>query len=322
MTGKGRSGRNHREYAGESMGLENSRGKENFRIEFCLPDGSRVIREFQRPARLILLGGGYVAQALCRLAVRLEFSVSVVDDRAEFANEACFPDAGEILCCGFEEGIRRLAPGRQDYVAVLTRGHRWDADCLRTLFKGERPFYLGMIGSRRRVRLLFEQLEQEGCSREILENIHAPIGLDIGAVTVDEIAVSILAELIQCRNTGNHQEENVLDQKNIDPVFLKQFASGERQMLAVVVERTGSAPVKTGAIMAVNEQGKTFGTIGGGCGEYQVLQQALEYLREGRDGLISVDLSNANAEEEGMVCGGQMKVFLKFQERKTGDRSL
>lgn len=304
------------------MDLENSSAKENFKIEFRLPDGSRVIREFRRPARLILLGGGYVAQALCRLAARLEFAVSVVDDRAEFANDGCFPDAVETLCCGFEEGIKRLAPGKQDYVAILTRGHRWDADCLRTLLNGEQPFYLGMIGSRRRIRLLFEQLEQEGYSREFLGRIHAPIGLKIGAVTVDEIAVSILAELIQCRNTGNHQKENVLDQKNIDPVFLKQFSSGERQMLAVVVERTGSAPVKTGAIMAVNEQGKTFGTIGGGCGEHLVLQQALEYLREGRDGLISVDLNNTMAEEKGMVCGGQMKVFLKFQERKNGAGSL
>ena len=120
------------------------------------------IRRFLPPQRLLLLGCGHISQALCRFASQVDFSVSAADDRIAFANSELFPDADTIICDSFENSVEQLKINRYDYVAVLTRGHRWDADCLRAIFKGELPAYLGLIGSKRRVRGLLDLLKEEG----------------------------------------------------------------------------------------------------------------------------------------------------------------
>ena len=100
--------------------------------------------------RLIILGGGHIAQPLCEFAAKCDFAVTVVDDRMEFANEARFPLAKEVICDSFQDAIEKLRITAYDFVVVITRGHRFDADCLRALFRQREPAYLGMIGSRRR----------------------------------------------------------------------------------------------------------------------------------------------------------------------------
>ena len=114
-------------------------------------DGTVFIRNFRPAERLILLGGGHIAQPLCRYAADLGFSVTVVDDRPSFANQARFPEADQIICNAFPASIQSLDIRGNDYVAVITRGHRYDADCLRAILAGTFPRYLGMIGSKRRV---------------------------------------------------------------------------------------------------------------------------------------------------------------------------
>lgn len=118
------------------------------------------------------------------------------DDRPSFANHSRFPEAKQIVCDLFPAAIEKIGIRESDYVAVITRGHRYDADCLRELLRGIMPRYLGMIGSKRRTVGLLNMLEEEGFSRADLDRIHTPIGLDIGALTVKEIAISIVAELI------------------------------------------------------------------------------------------------------------------------------
>ena len=151
-------------------------------------EGRRYVRRFVPPERLILLGGGHVALALSKMASLLGFAVTVVDDRPAFANSERFPEAERIVCEAFEPAIRALKVRPGDYVCVLTRGHRWDAACLRELLTGTEPFYLGMIGSKRRVKGLFGALADEGFDAERIARVHAPIGLPIGAVTPEEIA--------------------------------------------------------------------------------------------------------------------------------------
>ena len=165
-------------------------------------DGIRYLRKFCPPERLILLGGGHIAQPLCTFAAALGFSVVIVDDRPSFANRPRFPEASDVLCDTFPNATRQLKIHDSDYVAVITRGHRWDAECLRAIVPETMPKYLGMIGSKRRTTALLQLLEEEGLPREKLSQIHTPIGLDIGALTIQEIAVSIVAELIQCRGRG------------------------------------------------------------------------------------------------------------------------
>ena len=146
--------------------------------------------------RLIVLGGGHIALPVCEFASKCGFEVYVADDRPAFANAPRFPWAAGVLCDSFENSIEQLKITPYDFVVVITRGLRHDADCLRAILPGKQPAYLGMIGSKRRVRGLLDMLVEEGYDKENIERICTPIGLKIGAVTPEEIAVSILSEII------------------------------------------------------------------------------------------------------------------------------
>lgn len=157
-------------------------------------------------------------------------------------------------------------------------------------------------------------LEQEGFPSTALRGIHTPIGLEIGALTVKEIAISILAELIACRRADTKRRSNnsVLVTENIDLNPLRFLADSYREKaLLLVYETSGSTPVKSGAMMAVDRSFQTADTIGGGCSENAVLKDAYHLIGTGKQRSITIDMSNDVAEEEGMVCGGQMKVLIK-----------
>ena len=255
-----------------------------------------------------------MAQSICRFASQLEFDIYAADDRPSFANPYTMTNAKKVICDSFPAAIEQIHPDEQDFVAIVTRGHKHDADCIRTLYaSGITPAYMGLIGSKRRVAGLFENLCTEGIDRSFLDQIHTPIGLAIGAVTTDEIAISILSELILCRSRLSLWKKNgILEQTNLDPVFLNALHTEGPKAIAVVVDRKGSTPVKTGAIMCVNALGQSFGTIGGGCGEHEVLRKALEVLSDKKDMFLSVDMTNDFAGEEGMVCGGTMDVIIRY----------
>ncbi len=167
--------------------------------------GSKMVRlwlEPVRPApRLIVLGAGHIAQPLVIMGRLLGFQVAVLDDRATFAHPQRFPEADTVLAADFRDGIRQLAVDRDSYVVLATRGHQHDVECLRELV-GSEPAYLGMIGSRRRVGGVFDLLQREGVPAERLRRVHAPIGLDLGARTPAEIALSIAAEIVKVRRGG------------------------------------------------------------------------------------------------------------------------
>ncbi|MBI2298278.1 MAG: XdhC family protein, partial [Armatimonadetes bacterium] len=149
--------------------------------------------------RLWIAGAGHVGRALARHASEVEFEVHMVDDRPDLNSAENIPHAAEHVVGDIETELGRLELGTEDYVVVVTRGHRHDLDALRAVVRsGAR--YVGLIGSRRKIKLLNEALVEAGeASEEDLERVYAPIGLDIGAVTVDEIAVCITAELIAIR---------------------------------------------------------------------------------------------------------------------------
>ena len=151
--------------------------------------------------RLILCGGGHVSLELAHVASRLEFEVIVIDDRVEFANVARFPMAAQVICAPFLEALEALGSRADDYYAILTRGHAFDRECLEHVLRGKYA-YVGMIGSRTKVAAVRQALEGAGFSREILDIVHAPIGLPIGGQTPAEVAVSVAAQLIQHRWGG------------------------------------------------------------------------------------------------------------------------
>ena len=276
-------------------------------------DGAAYTRLFRPKERLILLGGGHIAQPLCSIAAMLGFGVTVVDDRPSFANHPRFPEAEQIVCDAFTHAIRELDIQAGDYLAVITRGHRYDADCLRTVLSGTMPMYLGLLGSRRRTIALLAMLEQEGFERDRLDAIHTPIGLDIGALSVQEIAVSIAAELVQCRRQGLNRRSKscILTEETFAEDVLADILERDiPRALLLVYETSGSTPVKSGAFMTVDQNFQAKGTIGGGCSESAVLRDAFHLIGTGKRQCVTVNMSNDVAAEEGMVCGGQMKVLL------------
>ena len=276
-------------------------------------DGQLYTRIFLPNSRLILLGGGHIAQPLCEIASMLDFSVTIVDDRISFANSVCFPKAEHIVCDSFGSAISRLKILPTDYVCVITRGHRWDGECLRHILSGSFPFYLGMIGSRRRVSGLLDVLAGEGFSTDLLARIHTPIGLKINAQTPAEIAISICAEMIAERRKYVRKSEDIsLDQTNTDYSMLHFLAENtEPKAMALVLSSTGSTPVKPGAMMAVDYLGKGYGTIGGGCSEAAVMGRARKIMGTGESCIVEIDMTNDVAAEEGMVCGGTMRILLE-----------
>lgn len=276
-------------------------------------DGKHYTRNFLPRERLILLGGGHIALPLCTIASMLGFSVVVVDDRPTFANKPRFPEADEVVCDMFPNAIQKLNIREGDYVCVITRGHRYDADCLREILKGCMPHYLGMIGSRRRTIALLNLLEEEGYERARLDKICTPIGIPIGALTTKEIAVSIVAELIKYRrqNTDRRTKSTILTNEEIDMKVLRFITEEELpKALLLVYETSGSTPVKSGSYMVVDQMFRQSGTIGGGCSESAVLRDAFQIIGTGESKSVTINMSNDVAAEEGMVCGGQMKVLL------------
>ncbi len=153
---------------------------------------------------LFIVGGGHVGQAVARLGSEVDFDIWVLDDRDKFASPERFPTASRRLVGDIGTTLRDLAPTLtpSTYSLVITRGHNHDEEALYHL-ANTACGYVGMIGSKRKIRMIFEDLIAKGISKEALDRVHAPLGYNIGSQTVPEIAVSIVAELIACRNLGS-----------------------------------------------------------------------------------------------------------------------
>jgi xanthine dehydrogenase accessory factor len=165
---------------------------------------ARLLFEIARPSlELILCGGGHVGQAVAQAGVFLGFRVTVIDDRADFASRERFPDQKiKLIASDFVAALQSLQITPASHVVLVTRGHKHDEICLREVIN--RPArYIGMIGSRRRTTTIRAHLKREGIADELLRRIYAPIGLDIGAQTPEEIALAIMAEIIMIRRGGD-----------------------------------------------------------------------------------------------------------------------
>jgi len=154
-----------------------------------------------RPPRLVVAGAGHIAAPLARIAKLLDYRVTVLDDRPEYANRERFPHADDILVGPYRETLARVALDSDTYIVLVTRGHVHDQACLEEVIEAQ-VAYIGMIGSKRRVRTVMQHAKENGYDVAKLHHVHAPIGLDIGAHTPAEIAVAIMAEIINVRRGG------------------------------------------------------------------------------------------------------------------------
>ena len=165
--------------------------------------------------KLIICGAGHIAIPLARFARDTGFRITVLDDRDDFAQSERFPGC-DVIAADFAETLRELSLNHSTFVVVITRGHEHDADCLMEILK-KQTAYVGLIGSRRRVRFVLEMLEAQGIPKARLSQVFTPIGTPIGAESPAEIALSIVAELVCVRRKGADQARALRAAVGIDP---------------------------------------------------------------------------------------------------------
>ena len=166
-------------------------------------DGTEIFVEgFTTPPTLVMVGGGHVGKATADLANNLGYRVYLVDDRPEFCNEERFPYAEQTVVTPYEQWADHLSINVNSYVVVATRGHRYDDMALESALK-TRARYIGLLGSRRKTLMIYRRLIEQGVTKERIKEVYAPIGLNIGALTPEEIAVSIMSEVIMVRRGGD-----------------------------------------------------------------------------------------------------------------------
>ncbi len=264
--------------------------------------GGTYTRRLSRYPELVICGAGHVALALSTIAQSVDFTVTVIDDRSEFAENSRFGKNVTVICDNFEHALRAL-PGTYRWYAVMTRGHKDDETCVKNILKGT-FMYVGMMGSRAKIAYARERLLNEGCTREQLDAIHTPIGLAIGAQTPQEIAVSIAAELVQ--------ERSKLGCTYLDAAVYDALLYDRKKMtVATIIKKEGSAPRGAGSCLATDCAGQVYGTVGGGSIEAAVISEAAG-MKTGCEPFVkSYGLSSSDASGLGMVCGGTVTVLFE-----------
>ena len=271
----------------------------------------RVFAErFGATPRLVVCGGGHVAAALVKQAKLLGMPVLAIDDREEFAQQLRAAGADTVLCAPFAQALQGVPGGAETYFAVLTRSHVFDLDCLTRILQ-KPAAYVGMMGSRGRAALVRRQLLENGLDSQRIDALCAPIGLAIGAQTAAEIALSILAQIVEVKNARPQTE-------GFAPALLaamKQAAqNGQPAVLATIIARHGSTPREVGSKMLLLPDGTTVGSVGGGIMEYRTRQAAAEMLAGHTASVQTVTFSADGKNEDAAVaaCGGSMELLLEI----------
>ena len=276
---------------------------------FTLGDTRVFAERFGAGARLVICGGGHVAAAAARLAKLLDLPVTGLEDRPEYADALRETGADRVLCAPFETSLAQIPGSTETYFCVLTRAHAYDITCLKQILQ-KPAAYVGMMGSRGRSELVRRQLAEAGLDPARVARLHAPIGLAIGAKTSEEIALSILSEIVSVKS-GRQQTEGFA------PALLSALeAQTKPAVLATIVARHGSTPREIGSKMLVLPDGSTVGSVGGGIMEYQTLQLARELLA-GAPGSCCLAAFTTEGDHDAAAiaaCGGSMEVFLQRLE--------
>lgn len=273
-------------------------------------EGLRVFAErFGAAPRLVVCGGGHVGASVVRLARLLGLPVCALEDRPDFADDLRDAGAEKVLCAPFSESLAKISGGAECYFVVVTRAHNCDLECLTAILQ-KPAAYVGMMGSRGRAALVRRQLTEAGLDPARVEALHAPIGLAIGAKTAEEIALSILAEIIQIKSARPLTE-------GFSPAILAALGALDTPaVLATIVSRHGSTPREVGSKMLLLPDGRTVGSVGGGIMEYRVQQLAAKMLAgEETPTKLAAFTTDGTGEDAAIAaCGGSMNVLLQRME--------
>jgi len=250
---------------------------------------------------LVLFGSGHIAKALYDLAVLQDMKVTVLDCRGELANFRRFPKA-HVICDSYKNLLSReysdfIAP----YFCIFTHGHTYDEDCL--LYSlNHRHTYIGMIGSKAKVAHCLESIREKGITDSMLTKLHSPVGLSINAVTPQEIAISIMAQII---SVFRENKKSI----TVDASVIAK-AADEKGIMVRIVEKEGSAPRSVGSAIFVTEK-DFLGTVGGGAVENHAIDRARRMLEDNETLLVEHHELKGN-EPLGMTCGGSNTLLYKL----------
>lgn len=276
---------------------------ENKAKTYELSNSTVVFSEFisEKPT-IILCGAGHISKCVHKYAITLGFDTVIIDDREEFANIENFQNANKIYCDDFSTSLRKIKIDNAYYI-IVTRGHVHDGLCAKEILHKNYK-YIGMIGSKRKVSIINNHLKELGFSDEKIAEINAPIGLKIGAETPEEIAISIIAEIISYRR--KEKIESYINDEVID--FIAK--TKEKVSFSMVLEKTGSIPRGAGSKMAVSQKGEIVGSIGGGAVEFEAINQCKKFENK-TPCIYKYSMTNDDASREGMSCGGNALIYIE-----------
>lgn len=274
-------------------------------------EGKQVYSEvIGHEKKLVICGAGHVSMPIIQIGRMIGFSVTVIEDREIFADNARRQGADNVICDTFANGLAQIPSDDDTYFVIVTRAHRWDRECLR-IISGKPHAYVGMMGSKRRVSLVLNELRKEGIPEEFLGSVSTPIGLKIGAETPEEIAVSVMAQIIEIKNWDKRAFAYPREMMDAILGLHHSEAGGLRKVMTTIIKRKGSAPRDVGTKMLIMEDGTCIGTIGGGYAEAVITEEGRKMFREEpQPKVLEVSLHADLAEEEGMICGGELEVFM------------
>lgn len=275
---------------------------------FTVGDREVFAERLVEEPELVICGGGHVSLELAALAEYLEYPYTVIDDREEFAARERFPGARECICMPFADALINRSYSANAYYIIVTRGHQHDLECLDLILQ-KAYGYVGMIGSRAKVRKAMDELLGRGYSQEVLDQVHAPIGLPIGGQTPKEIAISIISEIIRHK----HQEA---PSSYLECEVKAALERSRPMVLARIIDKRGSAPRGIGSWMIVDTDGIAAGTVGGGTIEYEAVRWAAELITGTAAETVSpvktYRLNNDTAASLGMWCGGEVDILFEL----------
>ena len=257
----------------------------------------RVLEEnLTPPVHLVLFGAGHVGKALFHLARLQDINITVIDSRDEILKQEDFPNA-ELIKVDYSNMDALKLNVYNPYFCIFTHGHFGDKACLEWCLK-QKTEYVGMIGSKGKVKTTFEKLLKESYTEEQLSKVHAPIGITIGGDTPQEIAVSIMAEIIQTYSSKPNR--SVMD------IELLKVLSKKTGVLCRIISKKGSAPRQIGTSMFVTKE-KVYATVGGGALEKRVIEEALN-LKE--NVMLKEYILNPQGDLN-MICGGDEEILFQ-----------
>ncbi len=264
------------------------------------------LERLSQEKKVVICGGGHVAAAMVHLSRFLGLSVTVLEDRPEFADHFRKEAGVTVICDSYGKALSKAEGDSGTFFLIATRGHGLDQICLEHIL--QKPYaYVGMLGSRIKAENIRKNLLSKGFLPQALDTVHSPVGFKIGAETPQEIAVSILAEMIEVKNrtgsTGGYSKEL------LNEIL---YTKGDK-VLCTIIDRTGSTPRSEGTKMLVRSDGTVFGTVGGGSVEAAAMEKAKRMLCEADRSkpVLQLEIGGCGKKTD-MGCGGRVKLLLEL----------